>query len=475
MINSISSSPVCRAQPSSLQVGPQGIVPMKCGRVSRQMLQAILATIGLCFANVATALPAGEADRLGKDLTPNGAERAGNKDGTIPEWTGGLTQAPAGVPVGGDPFRNEKPLFVINGQNFEKYKDKLSVGMIAVLRKYPNLSMPIYPTRRTFANPKSVYDATKAQVGKVSLKGQSLEGYSLPGTPFPNPTTGTEAIYNHLTRWIGSYARCSDWLPVRPSGDFYRVGFCEDLVQAQNFDQAPPNLVYAFFGGYDAPATLIGTLYLVQDPIDYTVGSRKAWIYNAGQRRVRRAPDLAYDAATDGDEGMRTVDDYWGFNGALDRYDWKLVGKREMYVPYNWYKANDKSLKYKDMVDKGSLRSDLLRYELHRVWQVEATLKKGMSHAYARRTLYLDEDSNQVVLADEFDSRGELWRSHELGMIQDWTVPVMYQAPWILHDLVGGGYLVQALTNERKEPVVWNVQKKWNDFQVEAIRRRGVR
>ena len=71
--------------------------------------------------------------------------------------------------------------------------------------------------------------------------------------------------------------------------------------------------------------------------------TRSAWIYNAGQRRVRRAPDLAYDNFNDGTEGMRTSDQFDAWNGAPDRYDWKLVGKKEIYVPYNAYKLADKS------------------------------------------------------------------------------------------------------------------------------------
>ncbi|WP_290866604.1 DUF1329 domain-containing protein [Aquabacterium sp.] len=437
------------------------------------------AILGLCVSSLMSlAHAAVDADRLGKDLTPSGAERAGNKDGSIPEWTGGLTKPPAGYKAGGayvDPFAGEKPLFQITGQNLEKYKDKVSPGMQALLKKYPHLSMPVYRTHRTFANPQSVYDATKAMVGKVMLKGLTLQNYTMPGTPFPVPSNGVEAMYNHLTHFFGSYNRCADWLPVRPNGDYYRVGFCEDMVQGQNFDQRQPNHVFSFYGAYDAPATLVGTIYLVHDPVDYSVAGRQAWIYNAGQRRVRRAPDLAYDAASDGDEGMRTADDYWGFNGALDRYEWKLAGKREMYIPYNAYKANDKSLKYKDMIDKGSLKSDLLRYELHRVWEVQATLKTGMSHVYAKRTFFIDEDSNTIALADHYDSRGNLWRTHVLSLVQAYDANVMFQAPWIQHDLISGSYIVEGLTNERKEATVWNEPKKWSDFQVDAIRRKGVR
>lgn len=436
--------------------------------------------MALAASGVARAeLTAAEVERLGKDLTPNGAEKAGNKEGTIPEWTGGLTKPPAGwKPEQSyiDPFASEKPLFIITAQNAAQYKDKLSAGQLAMLKKYPTYNIPVYPTHRTFALPQSVYDATKAQAGKVKLEGLSIKNYSLPGTPFPIPKNGVEVMYNHLNKWFGSYKACRDWLPVKPNGDYYRVGFCEDMVQGQNFSDPKPNHNFSFLDAYDAPATLIGTIYLVKDPIDYTQASREAYIYNAGQRRVRRAPDVAYDNIDDGTEGMRTSDDFWGFNGALDRYEWKLVGKKEMYIPYNNYKIQDPKLKYKDMLDKGHMKSDLFRYELHRTWVVEATLKPGMSHVLAKRTFYIDEDSYIIAMADGYDGRGNLWRVYTMPLNEAYDVPLMYQAPYVINDLSNGSFIVSALTNERKQPAyIWNQKAKAIDYTVDAIRRRGTR
>lgn len=445
---------------------------------NNHIIAALLATLAMTGAQA--QMTQAEVDRLGKDLTPNGAEKAGNKDGSIPEWQGGLTRPPAGWKRENgyaDPYADEKPLFVITAQNADQYKDKLSVGLLALLKKYPaTFTVPVYTSHRSFALPQHVYEATKAQAGKVKLDGMSIKNYSMPGTPFPQPKNGTEAMYNHLLKWAGGYKRCGDWLPVKANGDFYRVGFCEDWVQGQNLDQAQPNLGFAFFGLYDAPATLVGTIYLVHDPIDYTIGKRDAWIYNAGQRRVRRAPDLAFDNIEDGTEGMRTTDDYWGYNGSMERYNFKLLGKKEMYIPYNAYKLNDPKLKYKDLVQKGHPKSEYFRYELHRVWVVEATLKPGMSHVLAKRTFYLDEDSNIIALADGYDGRGNLWRAYTMPLMQAYDVPLMFQTPYVAHDLSNGNYMLTGLTNERKQPAyVWNAKAKWDDFQVDAIRRRGTR
>jgi hypothetical protein len=447
-----------------------------------QKLKAAVSTLVVVLASMAYAyaeMSPSELDRLGKDLTPSGAERAGNKDGTIPAWTGGMTKPPSGWKAEQgyvDPFKDEKPILVIDQKNFEQYKDKLSAGIVAMLKKFPTYKVNVYPTHRTFANPQAVYDATKAQAGKAKLDGLSIKNYEVPGVPFPVPKTGLEAMYNHTTKYFGGYQACRDWLPTRANGNFYRVGFCEDTIQGQNMSPRIPGGVFSFFGQYDAPATLVGTIYLVHDPVDFTVGSRQAWIYNAGQRRVRRAPDLAYDNIDDGTEGMRTTDDYWGFQGAMDRYDWKLLGKREVYIPYNSYKLQDPTLKYADMVDKGSLKSDLQRFELHRVWVVEATLKAGMSHVLSKRVFYIDEDSQTIALADGYDGRGNLWRNYTYHLMQAYDAGVMFQAPFITTDLSNGNYIVTALGNERKQPVYhWNRKGKQEDFQVDAIRRRGTR
>lgn len=438
------------------------------------------AVLAIGFASSAIAkLSQADLVRLGKDLTPSGAERAGNTDGTIPAWDGGLTKPPVGwKPEMGyvDPFSAEKPVIVIDAKNVDQYKQKLSAGTVAMIKKFPSYRVNVYPTHRTFANPQTVYDATKAQAGTATLDGLSIKNYDVPGVPFPIPQNGLEAMYNHTTKYFGGYYACRDWLPTRANGSFYRVGFCEDMVQGQNMSPRINGNAFNFFALYDAPATLVGTIYLVKDPVDYTVESRQAWIYNSGQRRVRRAPDLAYDSTEDGTEGMRTTDDYWGFQGAMDRYEWKLLGKKEVYIPYNSYKLQAPNLKYADMLDQGSLKSELQRFELHRVWVVEANLKSGMSHVLSKRVFYLDEDSHTIALAEGYDGRGNLWRNYTYHLVQAYDAGVMFQAPFITTDLINGNFIVTGVTNERKQPAyAWGRKGKQEDFHIDAIRRRGTR
>lgn len=105
---------------------------------------------------------------------------------------------------------------------------------------------------------------------------------------------------------------------------------------------------------------------------------------------------------------MATADTVDVYNGAPDHYEWALLGKREMLVPYNSYAVHQKGLAYGDILKSRFINPDLLRYELHRVWVVEATLRKGFSHPYAKRRFYFDEDSWQILAADIYDKDGVL-------------------------------------------------------------------
>jgi hypothetical protein len=428
------------------------------------------------------ALPAAAAERdfsrLGKDLTPVGAERAGNADGTIPAWEGGLTQPPAGwTREQGyvDPFPGDQPLFTITAANAAQHAAKLTPGMQALLKKYPGtFRMNVYQTRRTAALPKDVTDRVRDQAPKVELNGFGLRNLGGSTTPFPIPSNGLEAIWNHLVRWTGGGTeRLGHSFPVRSNGDYYKIGFKSQRIYAQNMADPEPNRLFYALGYFTEPATLRGTIFLVHEPVDQVAEQRSAWIYNAGARRVRRAPDLNYDGVNDGSEGMIVTDQVDGYNGAPDRYDWKLAGKREVYVPYNTYRIGDKSLKYKDIIGKNTLNADLVRYELHRVWVVEGTLKPGQRHIYGKRTFYLDEDSWSVVSEDAYDTRGGLWRVALLGMVQYYDALVPWYRFGAVHDLTTGSYIAGGFDNEIKEPIQFGAKGRLAEFQPDALRRLG--
>lgn len=441
-------------------------------------LGGLAAAVLLALSGTAQAkITADEAARLGADLTPLGGEMAANADGTIPAYTGGLTQPPAGWSADKgytDPFASEKPLFTITAANLAQYKDKVTPGMQALLAKYPAFKMPVYPTHRTAAVPAAIAAKVKQEAVNADLNGFGLKDLNGTTTPFPIPKNGLEAIWNHNVRYLGGGVdRTYASFPVRGNGDYYTLRVNEKRVFDANMDKQSDNRLLNYYARFLSPATLAGTVQLVHEPLDQVKEVRSAWIYNTGQRRVRRAPDLAYDNVNDGTEGLRVTDDFDGYNGAPDRYDWKLLGKKEMYVAYNAYKMGDKSVSYKELLTPNAPNADLMRYELHRVWVVEGTLRPDAKHVYGKRTMYLDEDSWTVLASDAYDTRGSLWRVgvHPFVEYYDSQVP-WYQAN-IWFDLTNGSYYLAGLANEEKSPWVFGAKGRYVDFQPDALRRLG--
>ncbi len=400
-----------------------------------------------------------EAARLGRDLTPTGAIRAGNADGTIPEWTGGITQPPAGYKVGDhhpDPFGGDPILFTITAANADQYRDKLSGGQLAMLETYPTYRINVYPTRRSHSYPQRVYDAIRANATRAELvaDGNGTSGAVI-SSPFPLPKSGLEVIWNHKVRYLGlRLERTFAQVTPQRNGRYTVVKFEEQQEFYYAREGVTPENVGNRFASLvqtvTSPARLAGSILLVHETLDQIREPRQAWSYNPGQRRVRRAPNIAYDNPGTASDGLRTTDNFDLFVGAPDRYTWELVGKKEMYVPYNAYKLHSDQLKLSDLILPGHLNQDHTRYELHRVWVVEARLKEGFSHIYSRRTLYFDEDSWVILLVDHYDGRGELWRVAEGHTINFYDVPATTYTVEAIYDLQAGRYLALGLKNEEK-------------------------
>ena len=443
----------------------------------------VAAALGLVGQGALADLTPEQAARLGGDeLTPIGAERAGNAAGTIPPWTGGLQELPAGYVEGQplvDPFPDDRPLFTITAANYEQYADNLSPGQIALLQRYPDtFRMPVYQSRRAAAHPEELYPIFKedAMTAITTDGGNGLANVNS-YLPFPIPESGIEVIWNHVLRYRGgSVRRVYAQIPVQANGAFSPVILDEQLTFANELPGAPENRLFYFKQAIKAPARLEGDVLLVHENINQVAEPRAAWVYNAGQRRVRRAPDVAYDGPGTASDGLRTSDDLDLFNGAPDRYNWELVGKKELYIPYNAYRLTNKNLDYKDIVLQGHLNPDYLRYELHRVWIVEATLKDDQRHIYARRTFFIDEDTWQISIADLYDGRGELWRVREAHYLSHYQEKVPWYALETSHDLISGRHLPQGLANELKGyQYQWDYKVTEREFTPAALRRAGVR
>jgi uncharacterized protein DUF1329 len=432
---------------------------------SRKVWIAAAAVMAFCTP-AAAEISAADAAKLGTTLTPLGAEKAGNAAGTIPAWDGGITKVLPGYKPGGqypDPYAADRPLFTIDAASSDKYKDSLSPGQIAMLKKYPDYKMVVYPTRRSAAFPTCHYNETKdcATKAKLSEGGNGVTGCT-GGIPFPQPKDGNEAIWNHLLRYSGdTFAMNWAQAAVTRTGDYALVKFEYEYDFsygncAKPAAQREVNKKLNYLQSTTAPARLAGQILLVHETVDQAKEPRSAWTYNPGQRRVRLAPNVAYDNPGTAADGLRTNDDFGMYNGATDRYNWRLVGKKEMYVPYNSYKLSDPKLKYSEILKPGHLNQDLARYELHRVWVVEATLKPGTSHIYARRTFYLDEDSWAALAIDKYDGRGELWRFAEQHNENWYNVPMYFGTLEVHNDLQSGRYIAMGLRAEEKliyEPI----------------------
>ncbi len=452
----------------------------------KNLTQTVLsaAILAVLSTPAIAAVSAAEAAKLGKELTPMGAERAGNAAGTIPAWTGGLTSPGAGFKAGGhypNPFASDKPKFTITGANADQYKDQLSPGQIAMLKKYPTWKMNVYETRRTASFPKGHYDQTIANATKATLApgGNGILG-TTGGIPFAIPKNGLEVIWNHLARYRGeSYATNWSQAAVTRDGNYTPVRFEYEYEFHYGSLEKKPNEIeqgklFNFLQSVTAPARLAGQILLVHEFTDQVTTPRRAWTYNPGQRRVRLAPNVAYDNPGTASDGLRTNDDFLMFNGATDRYDWKLIGKKEMYVPYNSYVISGNTVSMKDVLKAGHVNPDTTRYELHRVWVVEATLKPGTSHIYTKRTFYIDEDSWMNVVQDKYDARGNLWRVSEQHNINYADIPMQAPSVEVHHDLQSGRYLAMGLRNDERSVYV-PIKRTAADFSPNGLRRAGTR
>lgn len=415
----------------------------------------------LSLGSAHAAVSEQEASHLGKDLTPFGGDVAANADGSIPAWTGGLSTPPSNYVVGKqyvDPFPQDKPLFTITAKNYDQYKDRLTPGQIALLKTYPDtMSYPVYQSRRTAAAPQWVYDNTKknATTAKLAEGGNGFtDAYG--GIPFPIPKSGVEAVWNHIARYRGTYVvRKLSEATVQANGSYNLATYDQEVLFKYYVKDGSystlNNILFYYLAAARSPARMAGEASLVYETLNQVAEPRMAWGYVPGLRRVRRAPTISYDTPDSGSDSLITVDDRDMFNGSPDRYDWKLVGKKEIYIPYNNYRIASTSYKYDDLIKPGHVLSEPTRFELHRVWVVEGTLKPTARHVYSKRTFYIDEDSWQIALADRYDNHGELWRVSIGYMTNFYNLPATWTAIDAFYDLQARRYMVQKLENEESK------------------------
>lgn len=407
--------------------------------------------VGALSTNVGAVTPEDVA-RLGQDLTAVGAEKGPNKDGSIPAFGGG-DKPTAGWSFGKPredfwSHKNEKPLFTIDASNVDKYADKLSPGQIQQLKQVKGYTMPVYPTHRDCGFPDFVAKNTKDGAAKSSIAkdGWSLEAATLPGVPFPVPTDGIQVMWNWLVHYYGAGL---DWeahtyVSPKPGNDTPIVARWR---QSQYFPwgktgthtpKEEGGLLTAFYYGFIEPASLAGQA-LVQR--FYFEKSTDSFYYFTGQRRVRRLPAYAYDAPLFGFENEYPADTTWVFIGNPDRFNWKLIGKKEVYVPYNGFAMQRFDTKLNDVMGPTFVDAKTRRYELHRMWLIEGTVKPGERHATPKKTLYIDEDSWVVAMGDDYDAQGKIWKTKENYITPEWEVNTCAPSASIYSNLLNGRYV----------------------------------
>lgn len=410
---------------------------------------ALAGTQGVC-----AAVSPEEAARLKGDLTPLGAEKAGNKEGTIPAWSGGRTAAIAGDKPGGrrgDPFKDEKPLYSVTARNMDQHADKLTDGVKAMLKKYPeSYRLDVYPTHRTAVAPQWVYDNTFKNATRAKLNGHIPHG-AYGGIPFPIPKSGVEAIWNHKLAWRGS-AWEVDMNQYQITADGKAVLTTSGKIRQRMpyyFEEGSPES----FGGVfweinlvnDGPPLRAGEMIVGQEHLDSSKST--AYVYLTGQRRVRKLPNACCDTPTPASAGLMSFDEISVFTGKTDLFDWKLLGKKEMLVPYHQNRLLQ--AKESDLIKGQHLNPDHVRWELHRVWVVEAILLPGQRHQAPRSVYYLDEDTWLAVLGDRWDAKGQLWKTLWAFNYVMPDFPGTVQQTFGYYDLLSGQGYVSNVLNEK--------------------------
>lgn len=451
-----------------------------------------LAAAALCAGNTLATPTPEEAKQLGVTLTPVGAEKAGNAAKTIPAWDGGICTPPAGykptmgLQAGGapyiDPYAAEKPLLRITAANLAQYADQVDPGTQELFKRYPAFAMDIYPTHRSSCMPDWAYENTIKNVMKPKLVG------SAPGLtgahaqiPFPIPKSGYEAMWNALMRFQGSPHKAVTDAALMDASGTMTITSVQTIEEYFPYwdnsltslpDDKPFRVLVATSS---QPASQAGLKQMRHSYMRTDLKDDQAWSYVPGQRRVRLAPEFKYDTVSTTSGGLLIFDEINGFDGKMDKYDFKLVGKKELYVPYNNVKVL--SAPMAETMKKNFVNPDLMRWELHRVWVVEATLKPGQRHIQQKKVFYLDEDSWVTSVYYALDQTGKVHHLTHFPTMQEYDKPGIRLAPFVLYDMNRGIYGYQSKTQGRADQSSYFRVPKYpqNFFTPDAMAGSGVR
>lgn len=389
---------------------------------------ALVLALGITGLTQAAVSPE-EAKQLDTTLTSWGAIKAGNKEGTIPPYEGGLpaTTAPAGfIKDSGhypDPFANEKPLYSITAKNMDQYLDKLSEVTKEMLMRFPaTYRLNVYPTHRIVNYPQyfidnSLKNATRC---KTIEDGLALSG-CIGGVPFPIPKTGNQQMWNVATAFRPPVAAITVGIYVDAAGSavtsviqdaVYDSPYYNPKETVESFEKSGGS-IFRGTATTIAPPRIAGDGTLIRWYANPVSNPSKGWQYQQGNRRILTIPDAQYDYPLLPSGGAQFFDEVYLYSGKQDRFDFKHLGTKEMIIPYDCYRAAQATKE--DITSVGGGRHPnpaVMRWELHRVVVVEATLKEGMRHTFLKRRFYMDEDMPAMGMADAWGHNGKLYRGY---------------------------------------------------------------
>ena len=447
------------------------------------MKKAIAGLVALCLsAPLFAKVSPEEAAKLGKELTPVGAEAKANADGSIPAWTPAKQRGTLKEYASNPEIDGEKPVFTITGANAAQYAAKLTEGHKYLLKTYPTYKMNVYPSHRVVTWPDAILKATAENATTCDLIGTDQPDNCKLGFLYPIPKSGAEPIWNHKLKWRGeAVTRYNNQMIVQPDGKFQLTKIVEDvqfeyasIVKPQVMKKGGETEFLKYLSQTLSPPRIAGTFILVLEKASTGNEGRAAWLYSPALRRIRRAPTVCCDNPYEGTDGHQFYDQVDMFNGVLERYSWKILGKKEMYIGYNANRLSGPKTKYADMATPHHLNQDLPRYELHRVWVVEATLRPGTSHTFAKRVFYVDEDGWNIVAVDDYDTSGQLYQFQEGHYVFGYNILAGTTIPEIIYHFTTGRYFVTALANEDK-PNDLTVKFGSDYFTAAAVQKRTTR
>ena len=372
-----------------------------------------------------------------------------------------------------DPFSEDKIIFTITNENYLEFSDNiLTSGQIEMFVKYPKtFKMNVYKSRRSCAVPPEVYALTKSNA-ILTDEGEGIEGI-VGSIPFPQPSEALHHVWNHILRYRGvEISGSSPFFIIDPDGS--RVLGAGEAI-AKNywnpFTKNEKGLQGMLMTKVTHPPRLADASALVIESLNAFKTPRKAWVYNPGTRRVRRAPDIAYDYKPSASQGLTTTDQFDGFNGAKDRYNWKSLGSQVKLMPYNAYKFHETPMD--EVLDPFHVNQDFLRYELVNVNVVKAELKNDKRHIIPERVMYFDVDSHNMLVEETFDANSEIMAYREFPIINFYDQPMCLSIHSATYDFATRRYQLASVRSIDIPKIEWRLDEPHNErmFTPEGLKR----